>query len=97
MAIVITLVSLQPGGGATSFAGFSPTGRRENLGSRLGEGYSTTSPGVQRLCSRYTLYGREGILAFRMPSIGKWYPLSHTDSLELCIPINCCRYAVFKT
>ena len=30
-----------------------------------------------------------------MPSIGKWYPF-HQTSLELCIPLNCCRYTVFK-
>ena len=54
-----------------------------------GRRYSITSPAFA-----YP-YGREGILAFRMPCIGKWYSC-HITSLEVCIALNCCRYTVFK-
>ena len=80
MAIVITLVSLQPGGGATSF----PQGSLLPVGERTWErglDRGTQQPAPRSNAFAYvTLCGREGILAFPMPSIGKWYSF-HIDFL----------------
>ena len=74
MAIVITLVSLQPGGEATSF----PQGSLLPVGEKTwerGRGRGTQQPAPRSNAFAYvTLCGRESILAFPTPSIGKWYP-----------------------
>ena len=51
-------------------------------------------PGVQPLTLLYTIFDRKRN-PFRMSSIDQWDTF-HIPSLELCIPFNCCKWAVFK-
>ena len=46
-------------------------------------------------CPLYTIFDREDQYPFCIPSVDKLYPF-HIPCLELCIPLNCCKYTVFK-
>ena len=51
-------------------------------------------PGVQPLTLLHTIFDSKRS-PFRIPPIDQWDPF-HTPSLELFIPFNCCKWAVFK-
>ena len=51
-------------------------------------------PGVQPLTLLSTIFDRKRN-PFGIPLIDQWDPF-HIPSLELFIPFNCCKWAVFK-
>ena len=60
-------------------------------------GYSTKFYAGRLHRPMYTIFDGKGtpVAGIHIPSIDKWYSF-HELFIELCIPINCCKWTVFK-